>query len=99
MFHWSLTIFFLFLNLVGIFYFYVAIAGFVFFCLASLAVYTVGVRGIKKMVKQFDMSMPNQQATMVHLFNMLLFVFMVLLSAISEVLMLQQVSDVVETVV
>ena len=86
-------IFFFLINLIGIFYVIVAIIGFCLFSLISIIVYYSGVRGIKKMVHRFEMSMPNQHATCQHFVILTMLVFMVFIMTVSEILLYQQVNN------
>ena len=88
-FHWSVCILFFLINFLGVFNFYSAIVGYCLFCLISVIIYFIGISLVQKMVKRFDMAMPNRKATCLHLFNMIMFVLMVIVATISEYIMVK----------
>lgn len=55
-------------------YFFMTVLSFLLIVLVSFAIYVYGLHGIRKIIKRFELTMPNKRTINLHILNMLFFV-------------------------
>lgn len=88
-FHVSVVSVFTVISLTGLKYFLSSVLAFALMILFSACVYLRGLWGIRDIVKRFELTMPNRQVTCLHFTNMTMFVLLIILTTVTEVLMLR----------
>ena len=82
----------------GIFWFLVSILGFMLMLLIALGLYMRGLIGIRAIVQRFELTIPKERASCLHLVNMVLFLIVMIAVTTSQIFMVHLYSGADEIV-
>lgn len=81
------------MSAIGLYYFRVSIYGFTIIICFSVAIYLIGMLGLRKIVKRFELGdsemIPDKRVTCLHFCNMTLFLVSMLVATGAQILMVR----------
>ena len=80
------------LYLIGLWYIIVSALAFFLFILIAAIVYWIGTLGIHNLVKRFQMSIPNNRTTVLHVQNLTCFLLLCLIATVAQIYMIMMYS-------